>query len=56
MLCHGDHIPDHWSIDENFNIIGIIDFGDMQGDPINTDFAISEKREPQLDISIVKML
>ncbi|CAF1444414.1 unnamed protein product [Rotaria sordida] len=50
VLCHGDYTPEHWFVDENLNITGIIDFGDMQGGPVTTDFAIFKMNEPQLDI------
>jgi Ser/Thr protein kinase RdoA (MazF antagonist) len=51
VLCHGDYTPEHWFVDESLKITGIIDFGDMQGGPITTDFAISKMNEPQLDIN-----
>lgn len=51
VLCHGDYTPEHWFADESLNIIGIIDFGDMQGGPITTDFAIFKVNEPQLDVN-----
>lgn len=49
VLCHGDYTPEHWFVDEDLNITGIIDFGDMQGGPAILDLALFEYFEPELD-------
>ncbi|CAF4556069.1 unnamed protein product [Rotaria sp. Silwood1] len=51
VRCHGDYTHEHWFVDESLNITGIIDFGDMQGGPVTTDFAIFQKDEPKSDLS-----
>ncbi|CAF2969220.1 unnamed protein product [Rotaria sp. Silwood2] len=51
VLCHGDFTHEHWYVDESLNITGIIDFGDMQGGPVTTDFAIFKTYELESDIS-----
>ncbi|CAF1054980.1 unnamed protein product [Rotaria sordida] len=51
VLCHGDYTHEHWFVDESLNITGIIDFGDMQGGPVTTDFAIFQMNESKSDVN-----
>ena len=51
VLYHGDYTHEHWFVDECLNITGIIDFGDIQGGLVTTDFAIFKMNERQSEIN-----
>lgn len=51
VLCHGDFDPQHIFVDENLNVSGVIDFGQIQGGPPILDFMFFSLAQPDMDLT-----
>jgi aminoglycoside phosphotransferase (APT) family kinase protein len=51
VLCHGDLAADHFFIDDQLQLTGVIDFGQFQGGPPALDFAVLLMYHPELELA-----
>jgi len=51
VLCHGDFDPQHIFVNENLNVSGVIDFGQIQGGPPILDFMFFSLARPEMDLT-----
>jgi len=51
VLCHGDLCPEHLLVTEDLQLSAVIDFGEFQGGPPVTDFALLKMSCPVVEVN-----
>lgn len=51
VLCHGDLAAEHFFVDDQLQLTGVIDFGQFRGGPPALDFAVLLMYHPQVELA-----